>query len=52
MNRREFNLMMLASGAMSTAGMMFPTTVIGKTASGGLAAIIQPEPPVLNLALN
>lgn len=48
MNRREFNLMLAATiGSTAFAGQVF-----GQEAGGTLTAIIQPEPPILNLGLN
>lgn len=48
MNRREFNLMLAATiGSTAFAGPAF-----GQTTGDTLTAIIQPEPPILNLGLN
>ncbi len=52
MNRREFNKMLLAGGAISGLGLMGDEMVYAQTAAGGLTSIIQPEPPILVLALN
>ncbi len=52
MNRREFNKMLLAGGAVSSFGLMGDGLAYAQTNTGGLTSIIQPEPPILILALN
>lgn len=53
MKRRDFNRFVLASSAMGL--MEFPlgiTRAYGQTTGGTLNTIIQPEPPMLNIAVN
>ena len=55
MKRRDFTKLMLASGvagASGTVSFMGDGIAYAQTNNGGLTAIIQPEPPILVLALN
>ncbi|WP_118134236.1 ABC transporter substrate-binding protein [Oceanicella sp. SM1341] len=52
MNRREFNHLLFMSGAVAVSGVGLGRPAFAQAAEGGLTAIIQPEPPILQLALN
>lgn len=52
MKRRAFNKLLLASGAAPVLGLMGDGQAYAQTAGGGLTSIVQPEPPILMLALN
>lgn len=55
MQRRDFNKLFLASGAAGVAGglgIFNDGVAYAQSDNGGLTAIIQPEPPILILALN
>jgi peptide/nickel transport system substrate-binding protein len=55
MKRREFQKMLLgtaAAGIATRIGLMGDGAVYAQTSGGGLVSIVQPEPPLLNLALN
>lgn len=55
MKRRDFTKLMLASGAAGATGnlgLMGDGIAYAQDGTGGLTAIIQPEPPILILALN
>lgn len=55
MKRREFNKMLLGAGAglgLSSSGLFRDGVAYAQGKSGGLTAIINPEPPVLTLPLN
>ena len=53
MKKREFHKFMLAAGAMGLVEIPLGITkAYGQTKGGTLNAIIQPEPPILNLAIS
>ncbi|WP_025030283.1 ABC transporter substrate-binding protein [Nitratireductor aquibiodomus] len=52
MERRDFNKMLLACGALAAFGVSPAPRALAQHRDGGLTAILQPEPPILNLALN
>ena len=53
MKRRDFNRFVLASSAMGLTTLPLGVTrAQGQTTGGTLNAILQPEPPMLNLAVN
>ena len=54
MKRRDFSKLLLASGAVSAAGfdLLGDGHAYAEDGAGGLVSIVQPEPPILILALN
>ena len=53
MNKREFHKYLLATGALGLAEFPFGITAAhGQTRGGTLNSIVQPEPPILNLAVS
>lgn len=52
MKRREFNKLLLASGAVSGLSVLGDGHAYAQTSPGTLTSIVQPEPPILILALN
>ena len=52
MKRREFNKLLMATAAASGLGVLGDGHVYAQTAPGTLMSVVQPEPPILMLALN
>ena len=49
MNRRDFTKLLMSGAALSA---LPATAILGQTASGGLVALVNPEPATLSLPLN
>lgn len=53
MNKRQFNKFLLSAGALSLAEVPLGLTLAyGQTRGGTLNAVLQPEPPMLNIGAN
>ena len=52
MKRRDFTKLLASGAALSAVRLFGDGVAYAQGPNGGLTAIIQPEPPLLNLALN